>query len=515
MSYDEECIYIECLDVGTINGGGVSGVIGNPTFPRVWDPLVGIQPTDTVANAVWKLESKTVLLFPQPPPALGTLTINIGSLYSAYISTAVLTLVTDLINNTSPQTNTVGPFYDGSDGILTAYVKFDSDPESDQGSVVLTPASNVGTYGALTVVTDADTTTPSGFYMSLTAYIKYSTFTPSNSIQYSYRMNHSITGSTNTLAFHVDDAITPSVSSQTITSIGGTPNYISGVPSLGSSSIINVSFTVNNAIKLYFHAVATALISGSVVSAGQLPIAIDRTPGANPLFSFAAVPASVYTENATITCAGQSSDGSTGNAVASYSGGPLRIDYPSVLANESTLRVTSGVGNYPASGYNSAYNSNTSLLLNEEAQLLNGLFQYPTGNYTTFTPAGPDYSGISDAYRWVTFNLGNHDLTIAQFTFNNSVGLNAIKPVWKLQIILLGGSGPTQWVDGNEYYPGVGNPGAGLTIGDPALVLASSTNTSKYITFGSVYYTGVTVIVRVGLPLGSSIKFSDITASYL
>jgi hypothetical protein len=98
---------------------------------------------------------------------------------------------------------------------------------------------------------------------------------------------------------------------------------------------------------------------------------------------------------------------------------------------------------------------------------------------------------------------------------NGGVGLVGAVSPWNLEVILLGGSGPTKWVNGNVAYPGIGNPGSGVIDGDPALVIASSTATKKIITFGTIFYTLVTVIVRIGLPIGSAVRFTGITPVYL
>jgi len=519
-------MFIECLTVDTLIGGGsTTTLVGTPTPPRVFGPEVGILTTDLIADGLNKLEEKLVLLFPSTSPNLSTLTLSLtNTIYNAHRSSGLgpLILNTSVQNDSlgRPLSNNIGPFHDGNAGVLNALIKSSAGPATNQGSITITTGNNTGTNGALTIVSDTDVVVPSGFYKSLVANIKVTSgLTASNSVKYSYQMNHSLTGTTNLLEFYQDDSVTPTVTGQSITSYSGATGYVSGVATISNvTNTIEVTFSVQNAVKTHFHEISTGKIEGlEIVTDEELPGAGFRTIGATPIFNFSAVPLpNVYNENLKIVCIGRSSAGQTDSEDA-YSGlGPIRIDTVSLAMNEGTLRVTSGSGDYPLVGYNMAYTVTDSLLTNEEAQLINGKFQYPAlVDYTTSVPVGPDYSGIVDAYRWVTFNFGVQNLTLINLTIVNGVGFVGGIENWKLQVILLGGSGPTKWVDGNYPYPGVGSPGAGLTTGDPALVLVDSLPATKTIAFGPVYYTGVTVIVRAGIPSGSSMKFKQITATFL
>jgi hypothetical protein len=72
--------------------------------------------------------------------------------------------------------------------------------------------------------------------------------------------------------------------------------------------------------------------------------------------------------------------------------------------------------------------------------------------------------------------------------------------------------GSSFWVDGDSAYAGVGNPGSTVD-GVAALVVASSTATSRRITFGSVTHTG-SIIVRIGITgSGTGIQFGSVTAT--
>ena len=66
-------------------------------------------------------------------------------------------------------------------------------------------------------------------------------------------------------------------------------------------------------------------------------------------------------------------------------------------------------------------------------------------------------------------------------------------------------------MDGDGAYVGVGNPGSGSN-GVAAVDVASSTATSRRITFGSPTYTG-DIIVRVGFTGAVGLQFGSLTAT--
>jgi hypothetical protein len=185
-----------------------------------------------------------------------------------------------------------------------------------------------------------------------------------------------------------------------------------------------------------------------------------------------------------------------------------RVDTKS---NESS-RLLSGSGNYPSVGYGVSYDSTQSLLVGSystELQLKNATYQYPTVNYTNF--GGPDYS-TAVGIRWATFNLGTFtgDST---FTLNivggTNISSNNSNANFYLEVKI---EGVTSWVDGDSIYPLVGNPGSGVSNGDPAVVFADSTAYSRKITFGAVALSG-SIIARIGFTSATNITFTSLTAT--
>jgi len=244
-----------------------------------------------------------------------------------------------------------------------------------------------------------------------------------------------------------------------------------------------------------------------VTTVTALPTGADRNEGSTPVFSISTpILPNMYNESATITCSGQSSSGLIHSAVI----GSVRIDNKTPL--ESSLRVTSGVGATLVFGtYGAAYDSTESLLLNSEAQYLGGLFQYPPAvSYVGSVPVGPNYTTVGAVDpRYITFQTSINNFGNMIITIHDGVGLTGAIEAWTLQITV---DNTIQLLDGNAAYPGVGIPSA---IGAPCLFLGSSSATQKYITFGPTTYTSANVYVRVGLPAGSPIKFSNLTFTFV
>ena len=161
MSFDNNCMYIECLSADSIVANTISGTvistIGNPSPPETWTelnyptPPGDIVSTDTVADALWKTSYLTSLLIatiPVPPDLSGVL-ISMLNLYSAVQAVAPYTTFNNVDNDTLPQSTTTAPFKTGASGTLTAFIDL-----VNSGSKALVPNSNVGVYGALNIVSD-------------------------------------------------------------------------------------------------------------------------------------------------------------------------------------------------------------------------------------------------------------------------------------------------------------------------------------------------------------------------
>jgi hypothetical protein len=187
-----------------------------------------------------------------------------------------------------------------------------------------------------------------------------------------------------------------------------------------------------------------------------------------------------------------------------------RVD---TVSDESS-RLVAGSGEFPAAGYGGAFVSGNSLktTYTEELQMLNGEYRRPTGDYSGNAPtAGEDYSaGMGTAYRYCIasgpFALSNASSFELDIDGAVGFGANPEEPDVRIQVKV---DGVTGWLDANAAYPLVGSPSAD---GDPAMVFAESTATSKKVTFGSTPRTG-NLQIRIGLPDGSAKRFTGITVS--
>jgi hypothetical protein len=325
--------------------------------------------------------------------------------------------------------------------------------------------------------------------------------------------------------YYADSPVTTQIIGLTATY--PTMGYISGVPALtASQNITGVSFSVQNAASYFYSANPVWTASGTTLTAitGDL----DTTPTtpfqtsvvsgrtfsvANGVFNDTSFSFNVVAKN---------SIGTSGTSMALTSGNH-RVDSISnettnVSPNTNRNRLTSGSGDYPTTGYGSAYSSTQSLvgLYTSEMQLKQGIYQYPSGNYTAYVStfgAGPNYTGITGD-RWATFNIGSGtNFTQFNLVFNGSTGISTSVNTTNLKVqIKVDGSTPTSWVDGNASYVFPTLPGSGPN-GVAAVDFSNSTATNRRITFGAAQYTG-TIIVRIGIAAsGTGISFTSISAT--
>lgn len=490
---------------------GITGVIGLPTDGAYGDPVLGdptgLLETDLAADAFDKVVSLLALIAPAPPGLLSSKTLLITGGYTALEATTG-----DSHYATSDTTPEISPglaqtlansFRDANSGTLSAQMD-----AVEIGSRVLSAADDSGTYGELQILFDFDPylgqAGKEGIFKGLIAKINSASLAVG---EHTAALIHTLTGTASRI-FYVDDPVTPSVTSAAI-STSGSVTYKSGVPGIAAGQIISVTGDVNNAVKTHYNATRIAAASGS-----QITTTNQALPGSPPapdavvaVAISAPVASSAYSENISVTITGYNSAGGTASANATNN---IRVD---TVGAET--RLLSGTGTFPASGYGGAFNSQTDVLTgNRELQYLNGRYQYPPAvNYSGLTPAGPNYSALAsdtNSMRWYTISLGTVTaVTSVTFTINGAVnfGATALVSGIELTIRVDGGTPTTGWVDGNVAYPGVGNPTAN---GDAALVVGSSTATSKLVTFGAAVKTG-TVYVRIGIPSGSNKTFTGIS----
>ena len=497
---------------GPSGGGGGSDILGLPTDGMYGvtgiGAIAGVAEGDKIEDAFDKIETVLAKLAPPKPANLSAKTLSVSGTYSALESSTgtVHSIVTDV---TTPTSTTSTSFYDGDAGTLSAKIN-----GSVAGSRVLTTGDDTGSYSSLKITSDLDPylgqTGKEGFWRALIAGVEASS--PLSVGLNTYQLLHSTTGNTPVYTLYVDDPATPSISSYSITS-SGTGTYISGVPSLAAGNTVQANFTVGNAIKSHYNSTRIASANSSVTNSANAALPVSPPiSGATFVASInLSVSSSSYIENVVVSCLGYNSKGGTASQNVSVLSGTMRVD---TVSNE-TIRKKSGTSTYPTKGssasqFGDTYVSATSLVSNEELQLLNGSYQYPSANYLSNTPVGPNYSSLT-GIRWVTFNnIGS--ITAASsltFTFNGSVNFGGTAEVSNFYLyVLIDGAVPTAgWVDGNKPYDGVSSPSVN---GDYALVVANSTATSKKITFGQTPRTG-TIWVRVGFPSGSDKKFTGIS----
>lgn len=519
------------------------GIIGDPTTGG-YSTNVGIVNTDTIADSVQKLDVLADRIFPIAPGDINSGSITLTLATAQYSAIAADTFDTPHSNVTTgnspgPSTNVTSAFMDGDNGVLKALVD-NGAGELEQGSITLTTADDTGTNDALEIVSDSEAfpgvSQQEGFYKTLTARLNppSGNFAPSATQQYSYKLRQEFNGGaiindTPILQFHLNTPSTPSISAQSITGSSVPGGFVSGVATLLAGENLNITLTITDAIKEFYHSTNVATFTGDeVITTNYVPTGASANTNPSPVVSVP-LAASKFNLNAQVTCQAFAADGTASTTVDALGSVNVRVDTLSLDSNEATLRVESGNGQYPTFGtgagqFGDTFVPATSLATTEELQLLGGLFQYPPlTNYAGQIPAGPDYSSLAGGsfnnLRWVVFPLGA--ITFAnsfKFQFNSPanfgsdtiIGVNETDFALQLLVRNAGtpANGTAGWVDANAAFSGVSSPTAN---GDPALVLFESSSTVKYVTFGQTAREG-DVYVRVGLSPSSTIQFSSVTA---
>jgi hypothetical protein len=452
-------------------------------------------------------------LKPAAPPNLSAKQLTISGLYSAF-EAGTGAVHADCTNNPKPSITPDGPFFDADAGTVSAFID-----GSSVGTRALSAADDAGTYGALVIVQDVDAYAgidgKQNFYKEL-----YASIMPVNALtvaQHRAKLTHTLTGSTPEVSFHIDDPASPIVLTP-IFSPPTTTRWVSGVPSLGTTDTVQLTFQVKDAVKSHYGAMGARMTSLHFANV-QFPILGTPENGATLSYDVnIPVLAGVYTERAAIDLVGLNSMQLPGTTF-SYST-DIRID---TISNEN--RVKSGTGETPAvfgATFDSQHNI-SDITNDEELQLLGGLYQWPSGNYLNNRPiAGPDYRTVpvpAHGFRWATFQpiaLNNaNGFTISVGGAQNWISgddRTTLGVRIYARVMQDNGTPVTGWIDCNSPYPGVGMPGSVATRHkDPAMVAGSNetTATSKKVTFGPAVYSGK-LYIRVGLPVGDK-KFSTIT----
>lgn len=455
-------------------------------------------------------------LIPSPSPLLSTRTISIPSIYSADAQ-GTGTYTSNITTITSPIASVSGIFSDGANGTLTAYLN-----SLPIGYITMNSALTSGnTYinGALSI-TEVDpyegVAGKQGFWLSLfpVTITVQSALTASNTGQY-YGLTHSTTGSVPNLTFYIDNPTTSTISNITYYT-GGTIRYISGIPSLSTSSTFSVYYTVNSAVSYFYNSTRIATISSSYITSSI------NSPTPSPIPTLWS-PVGFSAQTITISNNQYLSTGFVFSITPYNSAGVsgtinshntnMYIDTISV----ETGRITSGIGQYPLTGVGYIYDSTQSLISSanyiSELQMVDNKWIYPVSNYSTYTTptTGPNYS-TATGIRYVTFVVGTITAnSTLQITYNISnfttFGTNNQTSAITINCLISGSSATNGWIDCNTPFQTGTFP---TNNGDPAMVLASSSATVKQFTFGATTKTGK-VYIRTGIPAGYPQTFGSIS----
>ena len=500
--------YITSISGSTVIGQAEDGTYEDGIF-------TDFTPSTPIGTAVDRFNEMFLLLAPSPPQswegALSALNVTQTKYSPRALSTG--SSVSNMLNTTTPTPTVTSTVATG----VNARVK-------DATIVLINDSSTLET---VTIDSDTDTNKTTGrirynvgdpydgisgqagFWegvTSLTLATSVPALTPGTN-QYTMQLTYPSTTSPLTFNYYVDSPLTVTIGtiSATMPSMSGN---VSGVPTLATGqSITGIGFDINNVASYFYSATSVWQLNLGLVN-GQTgdPDIIPTTNGET---------GSVTNESTTVRT-GQFSDTSFSftvrgrNSIGTYGGNTTytnsayRVD---TVSNESG-RITSGIGSYP-SAWGDTYNSATSLLTSgnyeNELQLRNGTYVYPTVDYTSV--GGPNYSTATGT-RYVTFNIGNFNDNSAFTLGITGSGINSIGQAdLRIEIQI---SGQTFWVDGNANYAGVGDPGSTVD-GTAAVVFGDSTATSRRITFGGITYTGP-IIVRIGMTSGSNITITSLSA---
>ena len=234
------------------------------------------------------------------------------------------------------------------------------------------------------------------------------------------------------LKFCYDNYTSAQIVSATIDSDTNAPEtwvYISGVPRLPPGATLGFTLVGRYFIKLFYNLTQLWRVSGAGI------VEKVRAPSSDIVEAAYLAPSDELTDESTLVIGADSYVASLAAALSvrlynssgvydqstptisllrlgdSAEVTALSVDTRSQVAGaESSQRCTSGLGQYPATDYGDTYVSTQSLALNEELQLLGGLYTYPLLDYTATSPAGPDYSGVDirdttySEFRWATFD---------------------------------------------------------------------------------------------------------------
>ena len=538
-------------------GTAVTYSIGDATDFLLGDATSGLneEPADsTVYTAINNIDTILALLAPPKPVNLSAATVSTtevgytgqkpdgSDISPVYLNTNALQKYTF---TKAASGGSQDGFWDGKTGTLTAQVSSSDNGYQTVGSKVLTTGDDAGTYNTeavseggvyatskLEITGDIDywdgVEGKAGFWDALEADV-YASFTSSGDssepIGFKVKLSHSVTGDKESGVFYVSTPVDTIITNRGASydeTINGV-HYQSGIPYIGNANDITASYTVEIPS-------TTQLINSSGY--------IGRVDSSYTAASTKSVTTWTAGTTYNVTASLDVDDSKFLNGTAlqftfteyafdnTDAGGTVNLASNVMLDSKvedetnpggSSERVGSGTGQFPtadidgtgpSTSFGTIFDSEELLTTSNHAELrfANEYFLWPSAtNYTTYTPAGPNYSTVGtsgvDSYnnmRWATFNVGSvsaaSNITL---TINGAQGFDAttlqttdgFEMYVKVQ-------GDTEWIDCNAAYAGVGSPGDSSN-GDGGVNLGASSSTTKVITFGAITRTG-DVYVRIG-----------------
>ncbi len=451
-------------------------------------------------------------------------------------------------------------FLKGSVGLTSPGVLIAVIDGSPAGQIALNPSTGTTGYaqqgesnGALVITQDQDSfiAFPAfhDIFESIQAQIVSTGLLPG---PHSYQLQENLSGGgsilSSILTFNVDIPAAPGTMSISSPSFNPSYLHVSGVPVLNSSLAYTLNFTAVDVVG-FAYGKHIANVSGDSttidpsdgdVSANGLQAAPSPLYDVTPRYSNAIATSFVfhvldtYNEAAALILTPYNSRGDLGSSPTILSLG--RID-----TTIETNRVYSGDPTqlYPSNA-GATWNSSQSLVgvtYFGELQKINQNYQWPvSADYSS--NGGPNYIGAtgvvvaslpsSPTWRWVTLQLGTNVEGYVAFTLTFTGGNT---PSWTSNpytrktsgILIYAELGASGWVDCNSPYSGVGPAD---TNGAPAMDVSGhgsyeTTAFVKRVTLGPslINYTSSgepipgNLLVRVALPFGSTMEFSDVVVS--
>ena len=538
----------QVFHTGSYAGGGGGG--GNGTQITLGADTTGnnnFTSNTTITTAIDNIDTILGLLAPAKPPNLSAISLVFHSDTTNYSAKDKdNNTVTNVTNTTNPSFVSSENFYNGDSGTLTAQTSQNGggnyvDSNNLRGDRILTVNDDSGTYNILQIVDDVDPYVgqvgKSGFYKELSVKLNPTSLTINNVGDYTRKrlvLIHDETGPSPGISidFTVDNNPATDIENLAFDyneSINGF-HYQSGIKYLGNDNTITQSHTVTidsnaNFVKLdgtisqttsniSFHNEPTKTVT--TWTPGQSYNVTHSLDINDSIFSTSSVQTQVRSFNA-----------SGSHAITSL-GKTLLIDstneneiVPVVKSSPNAVsRKLSGNTIYPDYGtsvstFGGTFTSATSLTTTNkfELQFANQYYHWPAAtDYSSHTPPGPNYTGISgdssnNNLRYATFNLGTiTDKGTVTLNIFNTYGFdNALIQTsdnFQLHLkVMVGNEVITDWINGNGQFSGAGNTLSLNGIGG----LAPGGHTSggngssfvRVITFGDVVVTG-TVYVRIG-----------------